>query len=512
MEQSPNTLMEFWQAIWQMMVDVNMFRMIGALCILIVGWLIAVLLSSIVGRACRRLGEGLDKQLDKNFPDKTGLGSAAKIEKVASRIVFYLVLLLTILGCLTTLNLSDAAAPIRDFVKDIFGYGANLIGAGLLLFIAWIIASVLEYFTLTAMKTFKIDEKLKLESAAKTEDAEAKAAPVSYGVVAGKVIYWVTFLLFTPMILKALKIEGITAPLEGMLAKTFAFVPHLVIGALILVAGLFFAGIVRKAIGGLAFIVRLDEIGNKAGCRNIFGDKGISYLVGLVAYVLVAIPVVMMALNAFQIAALTNSVTRFYDKILNSIGDVIGAGILILVAFVVGSLVSGLVAQLFEGFGFNRLIAALGFGRNGQAEKASAVVGKICFIAVMLLAAMSACEMLGFAELASLMKMFLAFGGNIIVGVIVMMVGIYLANFVADALKDRGENSGFLATVARIAVLVFTGAIAISTLELSGRIVEIAFALLLGAICVAIAISFGLGGREFAAKKLEEWDKKLTKK
>ena len=38
------------------------------------------------------------------------------------------------------------------------------------------------------------------------------------------------------------------------------------------------------------------------------------------------------------------------------------------------------------------------------------------------------------------------------------------------------------------------------------------FALLLGAICVAAALAFGLGGREFAAKKLEEWDKKLTKK
>ena len=63
-----------------------------------------------------------------------------------------------------------------------------------------------------------------------------------------------------------------------------------------------------------------------------------------------------------------------------------------------------------------------------------------------------------------------------------------------------------------MAVLIFTGAIALSTLNLNGRIVEIAFALLLGAICVAAALAFGLGGREFAAKKLEEWDKKRTKK
>jgi len=95
---------------------------------------------------------------------------------------------------------------------------------------------------------------------------------------------------------------------------------------------------------------------------------------------------------------------------------------------------------------------------------------------------------------------------------VVMMIGIYLANLAANALKGRGGSSEFLAAAARVAVLVFTGAIALSTLNLNGRIVEIAFGLLLGAICAATALSFGLGGRDFAAKKLEEWDKKLTKK
>ena len=130
----------------------------------------------------------------------------------------------------------------------------------------------------------------------------------------------------------------------------------------------------------------------------------------------------------------------------------------------------------------------------------------------MLFALMSACELLGFDRLAALVAAFLVFGGNIIVGIIVMMIGIYLANLAADVLKGKSGGSEFLAAVTRIAVLIFTGAIALSTLNLNGRIVEIAFALLLGAICVAIAIAFGLGGREFAAKKLEEWDKKLTKK
>lgn len=511
MEQNNQTFAELWQNIWQMLVDVNIFRLIWALLFLIVGWLLAILLSSIAGRAFRSLG--LDKRIDKNFPGGKGAGPAAKIEKVVSRIVFYVILLFAVLACLTTLNLSDAAVPVRDFVNSIVGYGANLIAAGLLLFVAWIVASVLEYFSLTAVTTLKLDDKFK-PWRREGEKEGAPGIPVkSYSEIVGKVVYWVTLLFFVPAILRALNIAGITAPLEGMLAKLLNFVPNLIASAAILIVGLFIAGIVRKAVGGLLFITRLDELGKKAGGHNIFGEKGLSYLAGLIAYVLVAIPVVISALNALQIEALTNSVARFFDKILNATGDVVGAGVLLLAAFILGGVVSGLVTQLTEGFGFDRLVATLGFApKEGKPSRASAAVGKICFAAIMLFAAMSACQILGFSELAALVSAFLVFGGNIIVGIIVMMIGIYLANFAAGALKGKGESSEFLATVARIAVLVFTGAIALSTLNLNGRIVEIAFALLLGAICVAIALAFGLGGKEFAAKKLDEWDKKLTKK
>ena len=49
-------------------------------------------------------------------------------------------------------------------------------------------------------------------------------------------------------------------------------------------------------------------------------------------------------------------------------------------------------------------------------------------------------------------------------------------------------------------------------MEIGGPIVQTAFTLLLGAVCVAIALAFGLGGREFAARKYEEWTQKIEKK
>lgn len=511
MENNPQTFAEFWQNFWQMLVDINVPRLAGALLVLVVGWLLAVLLGNMAARSIR--GLKLADRIDRSLPEGKAAGSAEKIEKIAGRVVFYVVLLLAVLGCLSTLNLSDAAEPVRDFVGRVVGYGLNLIAAGLLLFVAWIVASVLEYFALSCMHAVNIDEKLKARKPEAAGEAEAGKPAKPYSRIAANVIFWVTFLIFIPAVLRALDIDGITAPLEGMLAELFGFVPNLLAAAVILVVGLFAAAIVRKAVTGVLFIARLDELGKKAGGHNIFGEKGISCLAGLVAYVLVAIPVVISALDALRIEALTASVSRFFEKILNATGDVVGAGVLILAAFILGGVVAGIVSQLCEGFGFDRLVAFLGFApKDGNPGRASAAVGKICFAAIMLFAVMSACEILAFHELAALVAAFLVFGGNIIVGIVVMMIGIYLANLAADALKGKGGSSEFLATVTRIAVLVFTGAIALSTLNLNGRIVEIAFALLLGAICVAAAIAFGLGGREFAAKKLEEWDKKLTKK
>ena len=60
----------------------------------------------------------------------------------------------------------------------------------------------------------------------------------------------------------------------------------------------------------------------------------------------------------------------------------------------------------------------------------------------------------------------------------------------------------------RLALVVFAVALALSNLNIGQTIVETAFAMLLGAVCVAAALAFGLGGREFAANMLDKWLKK----
>mgnify|MGYP000942747707 CR=1 FL=1 len=491
------------QNTWTMIVDSNLLPVISALLVLILGWLLAVVISRAARNGVSKLGR--DEKIGKWVSNEHG--HYEKGAKLVGALIYYTILLFTVVCCLSVLNLSQAAEPIQNFISQLTGYIPNLIGAALLGLIAFFVAKALEMLSSSLAKSLKIDERT---------PGKAPAKPLSSTV--SEVVYWTTWLFFLPAILNALKIEGITEPLQQMLSKVMAYVPNLIAAAAILFFGLLAAKIVRNAVNGLLAVVRLDELGKKAGTQRILGDKGITNLVGLIAYILVAIPVITAALHALKIEALTNMVSGFFNKILGATANLIGAGLLIIAAFIIAGLVSGMVAQLVEGMGFNKLIARLGFGSKVTAENTTVptttpanVVGKLTFLAIMLFAAISAAEMLGFLGLSDLLKKFTEFGGNIIIAAIVMVIGMFLANFAADAVRGKGANSELIAFIIKITVWIFTGAIAIHNLGIGGPIVQTAFTLILGAVCVAIAIAFGIGGREFAAGKLNEWSDKFKK-
>ncbi len=493
---------DFLRDVWKMIVESNVLNLVWAILVLLIGWIVAVIVSGQAALLVTRLG--FDKKINRCLPQGSELAEASA-SKFIGRFVYYLILLLAILGCLTALKLTQAAEPIKDFVGSLTAYAAKIIGAVALAFIAWVVATVLRYGANTLMKMLRFDERF-------AKYVDGKNGETSLSETVSAILYWVVLLFFLPSILNVLEIKGITEPIQQMFTRILGYIPNLIAAAAILFVGLIAAKIVRKAVTGLIMISGIDALGEKAGVSKLFGDKGLSSMIGIVAYVLVAIPVVISSLTALKIDSLSNSVAGFFDKLLNATGDILGAALLIFVAFLAGSFVSGLVTQIFENFGFNQLLAKLGFSSKEEKDSnlPSVVVGKLTFLTIIFMAAVAASDILNFTELSRLLRTFMEFGGNIIVGVIVLLIGIWVANFAASAI--RGKCNDVVVMVVRIAVLIFTGAIAIHNMNIGGPIVQTAFTLLLGAVCVAIALAFGLGGRDFAAKKLDEWTRKTGKK
>ena len=159
----------------------------------------------------------------------------------------------------------------------------------------------------------------------------------------------------------------------------------------------------------------------------------------------------------------------------------------------------------------------LGIAAEGQEPKKgtttpSEVVGYLVLVTIMLIAVFEASSLLGFEALSMLMAELTVFGGHILLGLMILMIGLFLANVAARAVRASGSaQAGILATVTRVAILLLAGAMAIRQMGLANEIINIAFGMILGSIAVAFAIAFGIGGRDLAAKKLQKWSEENKK-
>ena len=165
--------------------------------------------------------------------------------------------------------------------------------------------------------------------------------------------------------------------------------------------------------------------------------------------------------------------------------------------------------NLLAGIGFDTIPARLGLTTGVAAvgrRTPSQVVGTLVLVAVMLFATVEALRLLGFVVLADLVAEFIQLGGQILLGLVIFAIGLYLAGLAEDLVRSSGTaNAGLLGLLARVAVLVLSGAMALRQMGIANEIVNLAFGLLLGAVAVAAAIAFGFGGREIAGRELERW-------
>ena len=89
---------------------------------------------------------------------------------------------------------------------------------------------------------------------------------------------------------------------------------------------------------------------------------------------------------------------------------------------------------------------------------------------------------------------------------IIFGVGLFLANLAARTLEASSTaQAQLLAVAARVSITVLAGAMALRQMGLANEIITLAFGLLLGAVAVAAAIAFGIGGREIAGNALKQW-------
>jgi len=478
----------------------DIWSVVKAFAILVVGWVIAHVIAAAIRGALRKTS--VDDRIAAWFLGDEPV-KKIDLEGAVGKVVFYILMLFVLIAAFEVLQLTVVTEPLRGLLQQVMEYVPRLFSAGILIAVAWLIATGLKLVTARALAASQFEKRVMEEVGG---DESPAGAPVSETVA--EALYWFIFLLFLPGILSALQLSGMVQPVESMMDEIVGFLPNLFTAAMTLAIGWVVARLVQRVVSSFAAAAGIDSLAEKAGVQSALGVESLSKTIGTVAYVFVFIPILIGALTALGLDAITAPLSNMLSMILEAIPSVFGAVLILAASYWIASLVSGLVSNLLDSIGFNAALQRLGLGKTASenAPQPSAIVGSAVLVLIMLFAAAEAAALLGFESLEQMTSQVLGVAGHVLFGVVLFGLGLALANFVADAVSSAaGANAALLSTLARVAILVLTGAIALRQMGIANEIIESAFTLTLGAIAVAAAIAFGFGGRDLAARQLERW-------
>jgi len=510
--------------------------LLAGIAILVVGWLVAIVVSRLVGGLLHRTN--LDNRLAGML--KGGQPERVPIERWISTAVFWLIMIFVIVLFLQTINVGQVAAPLNALLTQITTFIPNFLAALALALVAWVVATILRMLIVRVFGASGLSKSLSDQA-----DMDARNR-VSIGQTIGNVVYWLVFLLFLPAILDTLQLRGILTPVQNMVNGILSALPNILGAAVVLAVGFLVARVLRQIVTNLLAGLGIDRLGHDTGVTQAEGQTQLSNIIGTVVYVLVMIPVIIAALNVLDIPAISTPAANMLNMLLNAIPLIFGAALILVIAYFVARLVGSLVTNILTGIGFNNIfrgilpssmtgsspgtpaypqtmrqepIPVTGIAATGaqefspeQLRRASPaqIMGTIATVAILLFAIMEAARLLGFAALGVLLGDLIVTISNILFGLLIFGIGLYLANLAYRAVQSSNvSQANILATAARVSIIIFSGALALRQMGIGQDIVNLAFGLLLGAVAVATALAFGLGGRDVAHQVLERWRERM---
>jgi Conserved TM helix len=473
--------------------------LLGAVAVGIVGWLAAVIIRSVVRRGLQAIN--LDRQLHNALATSSDIGTNNEAQTVlpvsnyVARGAYALVMVLTLIAVLSALNLASAAGPLTNLANEIISFLPRLFAGLVLCALAWVCAIVVRAVVRRLLTSSLIDIRLAAASGRKAR------VPVSLQLA--QVAYGLTLLMFLPAVLGTFQMHGLLAPVQALLAKLLGALPNLLAAAAIVAVGYLLAKMLRRVVTDLFETIGLSRLGHRADLGTSFN---LSALAATTVYAMVLLTTLITALDTLKIEAVSVPASTLLKQVIAALPKLAAAALILAVTYFVTRIVAKLATDFLAGLGVDRLPALIGLTRKPAAVGPSVWVGKALMFFALLLATGEAAKQLGFTRVAELSATLVRFGGDLVLGALVLITGYWLANLAHSAIqRSSGTTRSPLASLVRFAILGLVLAMGLRAMGIAPDIVNLAFALSLGAVAVAGALSFGLGGRDAAGRQIEHW-------
>ena len=302
---------------------------LGALLIVVLGWFIAGVLKRLTTKLVKRT-----KIDEKMKSDKVVLS------KFIGKLIYFLVMIFVFMLALEKLGMQSVLDPVKNLLNGFLAFIPNIIGAGLVAYIGYMLATVVsELVGMSGDTLQRLIPKLGLSSG------------LDLIGILKKVVF---IFILIPLIIAALNIlnmDTISVPATAILTQFFDAIPKVLLAVVILIFFVFGGRFLSQFVQDLLVKFKIDRLAEQMHLKSIVGKNDLPKLIGNIVYFFLVVFGVLTALEKLEFAQLT--------ALMESITAISGKVIFGLIIILIGNWISVLAKNTFEKGDNNSFVASV---------------------------------------------------------------------------------------------------------------------------------------------------------
>ncbi|MFL2078439.1 mechanosensitive ion channel [Marinilactibacillus psychrotolerans] len=404
--------------------------------------------------------------------------------------------------------MDNAGNTVQNGFNSFLDYLPQLLLGIVLIIVAWIVATLVAKAVSKGLKAIGIGKYFQKWGATNTEEQ-------SHALIdtLSKVAYYLVWVLFLPGIFSTFGLDSIGQPIMNMIDTVLAFIPNIIAAGIVLVLGLFAAKLVKNLVYNVAVAANIDKhlaklTGGDTNDAEVKKNKGtLASVLANIVYFLIVIPIILVALEVLNINSIAEPISSVLNTILSAIPNILVAVVLLIVGFAIAKFAGMILTDLLKSAGLNKYSSYLKKSSNMNLDLAK-IAGQTVAVLIGLFFLVEALNALNLEMLNSILSVVIGYLPNVLFAAIIIGLGFVGGQMLSSAIKNT-TGSMLAGMLVKYILIIFSIFMALDQLNFASAIVQAAFICIIGGLAVAFALSFGLGGREFAKKQLSRLDNKI---
>jgi len=326
------------------------------------------------------------------------------------------------------------------------------------------------------------------------------SSPGSSGKMLSSLVFGILLLFVVILALDIADLKQVLAPLQDLLSKILGALPNILVAGIVIYLGTILAKIVKGLVTNLMTAGRVDErLGNTEGTP-------ITNAVSTALFCFIILIFLPVALGFLKMPELSEPIAGITEKILGAIPNILIAGVLIAIGFILGQVVQKLITNLLSATGVDNFPAKMGLSIPTSGKNSiSGLSGLVVFISILVSVTATAIDMLDLGILSEASGFVLGGYWNILAAVLIFGAGWIAAKFAYSQLADKNL---VLAKVVNGAIIFVASVVALNRSGIAPDITGLPFNVIVISLGFAGgiggAIALGLGGKDFVARYLSK--------